>query len=380
MDSKPFGDLSMNKHLLSVILVLVFGISVFLTSTACKKTGPASPYDLAFSPTPTPIIHITGSVNVAVQDKSQAVTGLMVLAIPPSGAATYSAATTTTGIAAFNPPYLEVGNWTFVIPAQTPYPYAPSTITMPVSVANEQANFNSAGPTIQMTPPVPNAYSSSNGGVFVYGLSYSQAGNLLVPVKLQISSLPPNWSGAPGPVTVGFTNNDAANVTITGVSCVDQSPSFSVTGLDFEPTPFPRGSSAPQTITRIFSSNVTVSWKTTSINHISYCNLVYDIQGTLTVSESNACRTVYASAQSPNCGCYTSNFEQFHSPNGNTTDSNCGGGSIGFGGGSYGCEIWADGAPANLSVNFTDTNGVNHSGSIQLPLNNNTTTVLSAGY
>ena len=154
----------MNKYLLSVILVFVFAGSLFLTTTACKNTGPANPYDLAFSPTPTQIVHITGAVNVAVQDKSQAVAGLVVYAIPPSGAATYSASTTTTGIATFNPPYLEVGNWTFVVPAQTPYPFAPSTITMPVSVANEQANFTSSGPTIQMTPPIPAAYTGNERG------------------------------------------------------------------------------------------------------------------------------------------------------------------------------------------------------------------------
>lgn len=370
----------MVKRQISFALFLPFCLLVILTPLACKNSGPSTPFDVSFTATPTPIVRITGPVNVAVQDKSQAVTGLTIIAIPPSGAATYSASTTTTGIATFNPPYLEVGNWTFVVPAQTPYPFAPSTISFPVSVGNEQANFSSAGPTIQMTPPVPNGYSSSSGGVFVFGLNYSQAGNLLVPVKLQASSLPTNWSGLFGPVTVGYSNNDTANVTITGANCVDQSPSFSVTGFDLEPTPFPRGNSGPQSITRNFSSNVTVTWQTTFINHINYCSLVYDLQGTLTVSESNACRTIYASATSPNCGCYTSNFEQFHSPNGNTTDSNCGGGSIGFGAGSYNCEIWADGAPANLYVNFTDTNGINHSGSIQLPLNNNTTTVLSAGY
>ena len=72
---------------------------------------------------------VTGAVNVAVQDKNQAVAGLTVYAIPPSGSVTYSAATTTTGIATFNPPYLEVGNWTFVVPAQTPFPFASSTIS-----------------------------------------------------------------------------------------------------------------------------------------------------------------------------------------------------------------------------------------------------------
>ena len=64
-----------------ILLTAILGLVTF--NSACKNNGPSNPYDIAFTPTPTPIIHITGSVNVAVQDKSQAVTGLTVYRHPP---------------------------------------------------------------------------------------------------------------------------------------------------------------------------------------------------------------------------------------------------------------------------------------------------------
>jgi hypothetical protein len=196
---------------------------------------------------------------------------------------------------------------------------------------------------------------------------------------MKFSPFQTNWSGAYGPATIGYVSNDSAFVTVSAQNCVDQTANFSVTALDLEPTPYPRALSAPQSISKNFTSTVTVTWQTTTITHLSYCNLVYDIKGTLNVSETNACRTVYASATSPDCSC-VSKYQEFNSPNGNTYCSNCGGGSIGFGAGSYACEIWADSNPANLYVSFTDTNGVNHSGAITLPLNTSTTTVVSASF
>jgi len=362
------------KNFLTIIGYFLFGvvpISVFMA--ACNpKTGPATPYDMPFTPTPTQIVRITGAVNVAVQDKSQAVTGLTVYAIPPSGAATYSAATTTTGIATFNPPYLEVGNWTFVVPAQTPYPYAPSTITMPVSVANEQANFNSAGASIQLTPPVPAAISGTGGGVFVYGVSYSQ-GNLLVPVKLAVSSLPANWSASYGPATFGFIANDTATVTVTGSGCVDTAASFSVTAMDLETTPYPRASGSPQTITKNFTSNLTVTWQGSSpFYNISQCNLEKKVNGTLVVSGSGECGTVSVWMTECSTNCYSG---QFSTPNGNTSAQNAGGGSIQFGPGSYNCTVISDGCWPTLYAH-SNINGATGSSSID----SSTHTILSTSY
>jgi hypothetical protein len=343
--------------------------AAFLLVSCDSKNGPALPFDVPFSPTPTQIVHITGSVNVAVQDKSQAVTGLTVLAIPPSGAATYSAATTTTGIATFNPPYLEVGNWTFVVPAQTPYPFAPSTITMPVSVANQQASFNSAGASIQLTPPVPAAISGTSGGVFVFGASYNQ-GNLLVPVKLKVSTLPTNWNASYGPATFGYVANDTAAVTITGSGCVDRAASFSVTAMDLEPTPYPRAFSFPQTIAKNFTSTVTVTWSSPNFSNISNCNVEKQSNaGQLTVSSTNSCATVDVWLNEPSTNCIQGSW---NTPNGNT---NCNGGHITFSPGTYSCQYTSDGGFPTFHAQC-NSNGA--AGSVAV--NNGTFTVLSTSY
>ena len=357
------------KNAIIFIAVLVLSVSTIIVLDGCEsKLGPSTPYDLPFSPTPTQIAHVYGPVMVSVVDKNLAVQGVSVLAIPPSGSATFSCPTTTTGISTFNPPYLEVGNWTFVVPQQNGFPFAPSTLTMPVSVANEQANFNSAGATIQLTPPVPAAYSSTNGGVFVYGLTYNQPGNLLVPVKLALSSIPSNWSGTSSPATLGYSGSGTGAVTITGASCVDSSPSFSVTALDFEPTPYPRASSGPQTISKNFTSTVTVSWNVTDLNS-DFCSngtAIGIIGGTLTVSTSNACSSsaiVSVGINAGNC-CYS----QFQTPNGNTSSLNCGGHYINFGPGSYGCYTYSGATWGSFTISFNGT-----SKTVNIPTSGNST-------
>ena len=360
----------MKKNSGVILGILLVASSSVIFSIGCQNKGPSNPYDLPFTPTPTQIIHITGSVNAFVQDKGLAVPGLLVQAIPPSAVTVYSQPTTTSGIATFNPPYLEVGNWTFVVPAQTPFPFAPSTITMPVSVANEMANFNSAGVTIQMTPPIPAAYTGTNGGVFVYGLSYTQPGTLLVPVKLGFPSLPANWSRSYGPTTIGFVSNDSATVTITGASCVDQQLSFAVTALDLETTPFPRTFCNPQTITKNFTSTVTVTWYSPNFNNLASCNLQkQSIAGTLTVSSTNSCANVNVWINEPTTICTTGSW---NTPNGNT---NAEGGQISFGPGVYSCQYTSDGGFPTMQATCNSTGA---SGSVQV--SNGTFTILNTSY
>ena len=259
-----------------------------LVSLACQNKGPSTPYDIAFTPTP---VHIYGPVNAFVEDKGIGVPNLMVQAIPPSGVTVFSQATTASGIATFNPPYLELGNWTFVVSAQTPFPFAPSTITMPVSVVNETANFNSAGATLYLTPTVPESFTSTNpGSPYTYSMIYSQPGNLFVPAKIAFSAFPTNWSGSYGPTTIGFTNADTGSVTVIANNCVDQPPSFAVTALDLEPTPYPRAFSAPQTIVKNFHSNVEVTVTCTLLS-IGNCGSNYAFQwnGVLYITATDAC-------------------------------------------------------------------------------------------
>lgn len=372
----------MNKYLLSVILFFVIGFSLFLTSIACKNNGPTTPYDLPFTSTPTmtftptntftPTItstpQLTGSVLVAVQDKNLAVPGLLVEAIPPSGSITYNQTTATSGIATFTPPFIQTGTWTFIVPAQPPFPFAPSTITMPVSVANETANFNSAGATVYLTPTVPEGFTSNNPGTpFTWNLIYSQPGNLFVPASMVFSGFPTNWSGSYGSGTIGYGNADTASFSVVGVNCVDKQPSFAVTMLDAQS--YPRAYSAQQTIAKEFTSTVTVTWNTTGLN-AEFCNDgtgVGVVNGTLTVSTSNACAYDVNVSVSLNVGdcCYS----QFETPNGNVSGSECGGGPVNFGPGSYNCTTLSGATWGSFTCSFngtTNTVNVPTSGSAQL--------------
>lgn len=356
------------KKIYFLIIAVFIPISLLGVLDGCNgKNSPSTPYDIPFSPTPTQVAKVLGPVMASVVDKNLAVQGVTILAIPPSGAVTHSGATTTTGIATFNSPYLEVGNWTFIVPQQAGLPFAPSTLTMPVSVANETAAFNSAGATIELTPPVPSAYSSTSGGVFVYGFTYNQPGSLLVPVQLAIPPMPSNWSDTSSPATLGYSGSVTGAVTITGASCVDSVPGFSVTALDFESTPYPRAFSSPQTVAKNFTSNVTVTWNTTGINS-NFCSnwtAIGIVYGTLTVSASNACSpTVYVSISAGDC-CYSG----FSTPNGTQSGANCGGGSIGFRPGTYSCTIQSGATWGQLNCSFmgkSNTVNVPTSGSVQV--------------
>ena len=357
----------MKKNSAIILGISLVVISAFICSIGCKNSGPSTPYDIGFTPTP---VRIYGPVNAFVEDKGIAVPNLLVQAIPPSGVTVFSQSTTASGIATFNPPYLELGNWTFVVPAQTPFPYAPSTITMPVSVVNETANFNTAGATIYLTPTVPESFTSTNpGSPYTYNMIYSQPGNLFVPGKIAFSGFPTNWSASYGPTTIGFGNADTGSVTVVGVNCVDRQPSFAVTALDLEPTPYPRANSSPQTIAKGFTSTVTVTWNTTGLNS-DFCNngtAIGIVYGTLTVSTSNACSydaVVSVSMNAGNC-CYS----QFQTPNGNVSAANCGGGGVNFGPGSYNCTVLSGATWGALTCSFngvSKTVNVPTSGSVQL--------------
>jgi hypothetical protein len=319
-----------------IFLLLTFGVFI-----GCQKTdsplGIYAPQGLD-RPTQTPIARLTGPVMVSVADKSAAVTGLTVLAIPPSGSTTFSQATTTTGIATFNPPYLEVGNWTFIVPAQTPYPFAPSTITMGVSLINQTAAFASAPATIQLTPPVPSVITGTSGGQFIYGMNYIQPGNLWVPVTIKISALNSGWSGGYSPTTIGFSGSDSGFVTVTGGGCVDKAQSFAVTAFDFSAVPYFRGNSAPQTVTKSFTTTVTVSWSSPNFSNVSNCNIEKSSNaGSLVISATNGCTTVDVWVNEPSTNCTQGSW---NTPNGNT---NCNGGHITFSPGTYSCQYISDG-------------------------------------
>lgn len=357
-----------------LFLALIFGLvpfSLLVSTEGCKKGVPTTAYDVPFTPTNTPIVHIYGPVMCSVQDKSAAVTGLTVLAIPPSGSATFSQATTTTGIATFNPPYLEVGNWTFIVPQQTPYPFAPSTITMGVSQINQTAAFASAPATIQLTPPVPNTITGTSGGQFIYGMNYIQPGNLWVPVTIKMSALNSGWSGGYSPTTIGFSGNDSGTVTVTGSGCVDRGQSFAVTAIDLEAVPYPRGQSAPQTITKNFTSTVTVTWSQSFFGNVSNCNVEKQPgAGQIVVSSTNACTTVDVWLNEPSTNCTQGTWSVT-----GVGSTNCNGGHLTISPGTYSATYTSDGG---FPTFHAQCNNSGQQGSTSIT--NGSFTVLSCSY
>ncbi len=359
----------MGKNIIIILGILLAAFSAFVCSTGCKNNGPSTPYDIAFTPTP---VRIYGAVNVFVEDKGIAVPNLVVKAIPPSGVTVFSQATTASGIAIFNPPYLEVGNWTFVVPAQTPFPFAPSTITMPVSVVNETANFNSAGATLYLTPTVPESFTSTNpGSPYTFNLIYSQPGNLFVPAKIAFSPFPNNWSGAFGPATIGFGNADTGTVTVIANNCVDQQPSFAVTALDFEPTPYPRAFSAAQTIVKNFSSNAKVTVTNTLLG-IGTCgsNYAFEWSGELYISATDACSSFQVWFTSGNC-CLTNVSMAGQS----VATQDCGGPKFTLGPGNYGFTMNTTQYSPTLYVSFEG-----QSGSVAVPVSGGNATAFNYSY
>ncbi len=372
----------MKKNLFIAGMVLTFGLCVLWLGCAKKAPTPTTPQSSIpanqATYTPTPVL---GSFIVQVNDRTGGVGGVTVIAIPPDNSVTYTVKTLTGGFAYVSPPYIQVGNWSLEVPAQKYF--ADSKISAPVSAAFQAVTFSSVSqsttPTpavIYLTPTVPEQFNNSGGGAFTYNVVYQQPGNLLVPIKLSFPGLPNNWIPSYGPTSFGAVNPDFASITITGSVCVDQAPSFAVTGMDLEPTPYvPAGAfSSPQTIKKNFTSTLTVQWINASpFQNVSVCNLEKKLPGTLVVTGSGECGTVSVYMTECSTNCFAG---QFNTPNGNTSAQNAGGGSISFGPGSYSCTVWSDGCFGTLHA---VSNLTGASGSVQCA-GNGTQTILSTTY
>lgn len=360
------------KSIILTVLFLNLGLGLFW---GCKKATPTDPNSASSTsptnqatPTSTPVL---GSFIVQVNDYNGGVKGVTVYAVPPSGGATYTTTTQTGGFGYVSPPYIEVGNWNLEVPAQKYF--GDSKISAPVSAAFQTVTFTSAGSaTIYLTPTTnPEQFSNTGGGAFTYNMVYQQPGNLLVPVKPTFSGLPNNWTGT-GPTTVGLAQNEQDSITIIGSVCVDQAPSFAVTGVDFEPTPHvPLGAnSGPQTISKNFTTSVSVQWYSPNFSNVSTCNLgKRSNSGQLTVSISNGCGTVDVWVQEPSTNC-TSGY--WNTPNGNT---NATGGHITFGAGTYSCTYYSDGGFPTIYARCNTNGATGGSG-----VGNGTFTILNTSY
>jgi hypothetical protein len=234
------------------------------------------------------------------------------------------------------------------------------------------ATFNSAGATIYLTPTVPESFTSTSpGSPYLFKMIYSQPGNLLIPAKIAFSAFPNNWSGIYGPTTIGFTNSDTGTVTVVANNCVDQPPSFAVTALDLEPTPYPRAFSSPQSITKNFSSNAKVTVTCTLLG-IGTCgsNYSFEWSGMLYVSASNTCSNFSVWFTSGNC-CLTNVTMNGQS----VATQDCGGPKFTLGPGNYGFTMNTTQYSPSLYVSFEG-----QSGSCAVPVSGGNTTAFNYSY
>jgi len=266
----------MPRKSLTAITLVTLGIFLALMAS-CKNKGPVLPYDRPF-PTPTPI---TGAIDVYVED-TVAISGLTIVAVPPSNSVTFTEVTGNNGTAYFNPVTFETGVWGFTIPQQKYF--ATSFTGANILGPGETVTFTTGpdAPTIAFTPTSLTSYIYTSGGTVSYNVVYSQPGNLLVPVSFVVSpALPTNWTSVYTPLQLGNTNVSSAALTIIGSTCVNQKPIFRLQANDIQPIPTPRTFSASVTITKTFISNAYLI--------LNYMSGSASITGTISYSALNAC-------------------------------------------------------------------------------------------
>jgi len=238
------------------------------------------PYDRPF-PTPTPI---TGAIDVYVED-TVAISGLTIVAVPPSNSVTFTEVTGNNGTAYFNPGTFETGVWGFTIPQQKYF--ATSFTGANILGPGQTVTFTTGpdAPTIAFTPTSLTSYFYTSGVTISYNVVYSQPGNLLVPVNFTVSpSWPANWTSAYSPLLVGNTNVSNAALTVTATSCVNQKPVFNLQAFDGELTPKQKVISSPTTITKTFVSNAYLV-----LTYVGGVGSSVPVTGTMNLTTSNGC-------------------------------------------------------------------------------------------
>jgi hypothetical protein len=369
----------MKKRFSFFVPLMLLAFIPILLWIGCKKSEvPMAPNPIVPTPTVAPITG--GGINIEVVDNGKTPSGMSLAFIPPSQSATMQRNTDGAGSCVFVPDTnkLEVGTWT-IIAAATPFPpYAPSTVSLAVTATNELCQFKTQPPSIQITPPAVTSYTGTSGGTFTYQFTYTQPGNLLVPVWLYMPSPAPDWSLSSSAATIGAVTIASATITVTGSQCVDQaSVPFGIYAIDaVSNTSFARAYSVPQTITKSFTSNMQASWTTSGVNTgFESCGsgVYFIISGHLTITAANNCPSdvVYVSwTQGSNC-CTS---DHLSTPSGNLDSTACGGGSIAYTPGTYNMTFQSAYYPA---INCTFM-GTNHQTAI--PTSTGTVNVMNVNY
>ncbi|HVZ79169.1 MAG TPA: hypothetical protein VHE12_00050 [bacterium] len=246
---------------LTVISVVTISLIGSIQILGCNKTdhpfGINAPLGLD-RPTVTPTPQ-SGTIEIYVQDSaivsSGAVQGVSISLIEPGGV-TFGFATTqpVVGYAAFNPENLLSGIWLAEVPAQsvsyqvvssgvtTPVrrTYGQSTIPITISGAGQYAVTFSATGNIVSVSPVSQTMNLSIPNFLPLTVTYSQSGNLDVPVTVTMSGLPNLLSFSylnPNSWQFGGGNSYFAAVTISKTSCYAQPISLTLAANDMSGNP-----------------------------------------------------------------------------------------------------------------------------------------------
>jgi hypothetical protein len=283
----------------ALFILLASSLSIFIT--ACNKSnnplGEVAPQGFDYpTTTPTPII---GSVDVYVSDSNTAIQGVSIYLLDPSGN-TSSVETTqpVVGYAAFNPPALTPGVWRAEVPAQSVsyvttgpatimHTYGTSFVPITITGGGQYAaTFTTGGNSLSISP-VTQAYAFSNPDFLAVTVTYSENGNLDVPVSVTLNgvpSIPAFTFQNPNNMILGGGTNFRA-VTISKTACYSDSIALSLNAFDFSGVPVP---TAGAEIGRDYSIPVTLSMDKTAIGSgDEYCSIQLD-------SANNCGASIYA--------------------------------------------------------------------------------------
>lgn len=254
----------MSGHIQRLLFAL-FGLTLsFISfSVACKKTD--SPLGLVAPngfdvPTLTPTPQ-TGAIEVYVKDSgvvsSGALQGVSIYLIQPGGV-TFGVNTTqpVVGYAAFNPSNLINGIWNAVVPSQAvSYQIVSSGVTttvkrtygtssLPITISGGgqyAATFATGGNAVALSP-VTQFWSFTSPQFVPFTATYSETGNLDVPVSVTMSGLPAlsylNYQN-PNSWQFGGANPYFSSVTISRTSCYYIPVTFTLTAFDLSGNPIP---------------------------------------------------------------------------------------------------------------------------------------------
>jgi hypothetical protein len=251
--------------------IFLFGLIMFLGGSlvvSCKKSNTplGIPNTTGFDiPTSSPTVTSTpGSTNliVNVNYPSANTVGVGFALVDPSGNTLATSTTNNTGTPlVFNP--TTFGVYQVAVTAQGLYGYSTTPVTVN-SVGNYSANFTASGFSIAANP-TSYSYLSAIGYQIPITVSYSQTGNLNIPVSVVLAGLPSAFGQSQNYLMLN-NNGASAAVTLYRNACYVNNTSLQFIADRLDGTNVNSTNFLP--ITRAYSIPVTVFYSYTYANEV----------------------------------------------------------------------------------------------------------------